>query len=179
MNKNLPNAISISRIVFSISLLAILNVKWLFCIVYLLIGISDFLDGYLARKYKLESEFGAKLDSISDLVFFSILTILILTQFISIFFSLGFYIIVVVVIRIFSIILGLTRFKKFVFVHTIANKVCGVLVYIVPLWILFIETRIYPVLVLICCFVAALEESIILVMNDQIDVNTKSIFHKK
>lgn len=39
----------------------------------LLLGVLfDFLDGYLARKLKQESEFGAELDSLSDLVTFGV-----------------------------------------------------------------------------------------------------------
>ena len=36
---------------------------------YIYCGISDILDGFIARKTKNESEIGAKLDSVSDIIF--------------------------------------------------------------------------------------------------------------
>lgn len=49
--------------------LAFLPVGAGFWAVYLLCGLSDMLDGALARRLKAESELGSKLDSLGDLAF--------------------------------------------------------------------------------------------------------------
>lgn len=49
-------------------LLILYNKKMEFLVVFVLAGITDFLDGFLARKYHQASSFGAKLDSAADLL---------------------------------------------------------------------------------------------------------------
>ena len=46
-----------------------------FMIVYTFAGLTDVLDGWLARKNQTASEFGARLDSIADLLFYGVLLI--------------------------------------------------------------------------------------------------------
>ena len=45
-------------------------------ILYFICGFTDILDGYIARKTKTESNFGTKLDTISDLLFFIVMFII-------------------------------------------------------------------------------------------------------
>ena len=39
-----------------------------FWVLYLIAGLTDMLDGFLARRWGVESKFGARLDSLADLV---------------------------------------------------------------------------------------------------------------
>ena len=64
--KQIPNILSAVRIALSFLLLALTKDTALFLIVYLIIGISDILDGWLARSLHVQSELGAHLDSIGD-----------------------------------------------------------------------------------------------------------------
>ena len=57
-NKNLPNCISAVRILGTASLLFIEPLSDPFLIVYTLSGITDVLDGFIARKMKTTSELG-------------------------------------------------------------------------------------------------------------------------
>ena len=68
---NLANYISISRIVLSVLILFTELSSALFFVIFILCGVSDFLDGYIARKYGLNSDLGANLDSLADVIFFS------------------------------------------------------------------------------------------------------------
>ena len=40
-----------------------------FWVLYVIVGTTDILDGYLARRWGVESKFGARLDSLADFVF--------------------------------------------------------------------------------------------------------------
>lgn len=66
----MANIITLIRIGLAISLLFIKKYSLLFLIVYSICGFTDILDGYIARKTKTESNLGAKLDTVSDLLFF-------------------------------------------------------------------------------------------------------------
>lgn len=76
---NLPVFITLSRIIFTIALVASFNYivnKGLLLLIFLIIAMTDFLDGFLARRLNQVTEFGAVLDPIADKFF--ILSILIL-----------------------------------------------------------------------------------------------------
>ena len=67
--KNAANVLTFSRILFAIAMLLASPFSAVFWICYLCAGLSDVLDGIVARKCKQESDFGARLDSIADFVF--------------------------------------------------------------------------------------------------------------
>ena len=69
--KNLPNYITSIRLVFTIPLIFFLetnNILFVWIII-LFGGITDYLDGYIARKFKLKTKIGAILDPLADKVF--------------------------------------------------------------------------------------------------------------
>lgn len=68
--KHVPNIITLSRVLLSLTLLLLYDRPWLFFMVYLIAGMSDMLDGYLARVYDVQSTLGATLDTIADLCLF-------------------------------------------------------------------------------------------------------------
>ena len=67
--KRLPNVISVLRVAGSIGLLSCDVAGWMFWALYALCGISDMVDGWLARRLHAESNTGAILDSVSDILF--------------------------------------------------------------------------------------------------------------
>tara|TARA_Y100000996_G_scaffold376555_1_gene328013 strand:- start:59 stop:598 length:540 start_codon:yes stop_codon:yes gene_type:complete len=63
------NLITFSRILLAVVIFMLLmspNGYLLSLILFFFAGISDYFDGYLARKYKIESQFGEVLDPIAD-----------------------------------------------------------------------------------------------------------------
>jgi len=68
--KNIPNTLTFLRIALSILLypLAYFQEREMFLGVFLVACLTDGIDGYLARKWKTTSEFGAKWDTIADQV---------------------------------------------------------------------------------------------------------------
>ena len=66
----IPNLITTIRIIGSFCLLFVQPLGKAFYIIYSISGLSDALDGYVARKTNSISELGSKLDSIADLCFY-------------------------------------------------------------------------------------------------------------
>lgn len=67
--KNLPNFITFLRIPLAVMMVLAAPLSAFFWSCYCLGGISDLLDGFAARKLNLQSNAGARLDSIADVVF--------------------------------------------------------------------------------------------------------------
>ena len=67
--KRIPDLLSMSRIVLCLPLLLVDAMTVPFWVLYLIAGITDMLDGFLARRWGVESKFGARLDSLADFVF--------------------------------------------------------------------------------------------------------------
>ena len=72
MYRNLANIITLTRILFSMLFLFTAAFSRDFYLCYLICGISDMLDGSVARYFHSESEFGFRLDSLTDFIFFAI-----------------------------------------------------------------------------------------------------------
>ena len=94
-------------------------------------------DGYLARKLGCESKTGALLDSLADLVFvvcccFKLIPAVAFPKWLWIWGG------AIVIIKVINQISALVMYKKFVFPHTVANKITGVLLFVgvqISLWI--------------------------------------------
>ena len=127
--KHLPNIITALRIVGSIGILFCIVAGWQFWTLYAICGISDMIDGWLARKLHVESKTGSVLDSIADLLFLACCAIKLL-PILSIPSWLWIWAGIIVIIKIVNLILSLIIFKKFYLPHTIANKLTGFLLFL-------------------------------------------------
>ena len=70
-----PNICTMLRIVGTVGLLLIRPLTLPFYILYTFCGITDVLDGTIARATNSTSEFGARLDSIADLIFYAVMIV--------------------------------------------------------------------------------------------------------
>ena len=97
--------------------------------IYGLCGISDMLDGFLARKLHAESKAGAVLDSMADICFVVCCAIRLIpaTQILS---WLLIWAGVIVAIKIINQVSALIVFRRFCFPHTKANKLTGILLFL-------------------------------------------------
>ncbi len=127
--KRLPNVISALRIAGSIGLLFCDVAGWLFWALYALCGISDMVDGPLARKLQAESKTGAVLDSVADIVFVACCAIRLLPV-LEIPVWLCIWAGVIVFIKMVNQVSALAVFKRFCFPHTWANKLTGFLLFL-------------------------------------------------
>ena len=127
--KYLPNTLTALRIAGSIGLLFCNVAGWQFLTLYVLCGLSDMIDGWLARKLQAESKTGSVLDSIADLSFVVCCAIQLL-PILSIPLWLWIWAGIIVIIKIVNQISSLIIIKKFCFPHTIANKLTGFLLFL-------------------------------------------------
>ena len=157
MKKYIANIITGSRIVFSLPLLFIsLSSAW-FYILYLFCGLTDMIDGAIARKTGAVSKFGAKLDTVADLVFMFVCSIKILPL-MHIPVLLWVWIIIVALIKIFNIALVFIRKKKLISIHRILNKTTGFTLFFFPLSLTFVENNYSVVTVCVLATIAVIQE---------------------
>ena len=155
--KSLPNAISALRFLGAVCLLFFGVESCAFWAIYFVCGLSDMLDGYLARKLRCESKTGAILDSLADLDFvacccYKLIPVLAFPKWLWIWGG------VIVATKIINQISALVMYKKCVFPHTVANKVTGFLLFVgVPLTV-FLESIVPIVIVAVVATFAAVQE---------------------
>ena len=157
MKKHLANIITGSRIVLSLPLLLIpLTSAWFYAL-YLLCGLSDMIDGAVARRTKSASEFGAKLDTVSDFVFMTVVLIKFVPH-LHIPVWLWIWIGVIAMMKLGNAVWGFVRTGKITFSHTVLNKVTGLLLFLLPVTISFVDlTYILPIVCTVAT-VAAIHE---------------------
>ena len=157
MVKHIANIITGFRILGSILLLFYPAFSAAFYITYLLCGFSDMIDGTIARKTNSMSSFGSKLDTIADLVFVMVSIIKLLPA-LHIPGWLWVWGGVIGLIKIANIIWGYIAKKQFIALHTMMNKATGLLLFLLPLTISFVDLHCSAIVVCSIATLAALEE---------------------
>ena len=128
----LANSITISRILFSISLLVVPPRGVLFAAFYLLCGVTDVLDGFAARRLHTESEKGAMLDSVADL-FFAVVYAVKILPLLHVPLWLWIWTAFIAAAKITGIVIAGKRSHRFVIEHSFGNKLTGILLFLLPL----------------------------------------------
>ena len=146
----MANIVTGCRILCSIGMLFFPAFSLGFFILYLICGLTDMVDGTIARKTNTASEFGAKLDSTADFIFVAAALLKILPV-LDIPCWLWGWILGIALVKIANVISGFVREKRFMVEHTILNKMTGFLLFLLPLTVLFIELKYSAAVV---CFVA-------------------------
>ena len=155
---NAANIITIVRILCSLALLFCVPLSLPFYALYTAAGLSDIFDGWIARKTNTATKFGAKLDTLADIVFAAVVLIKLLPIL-----ALPVWIIVwvgvIALIKLVNIVIGFVRNHTLTAVHSVINKVAGVLVFILPFTIPIINIQYTAGLVFVVATVAAIMES--------------------
>ena len=155
--KNLANYISVSRIIMSIIFFITETFSIAFYIIYIYCGISDMLDGFIARKSKNESKIGARLDSISDIIFVIIAMIKIL-PFLNLTNGIIIWTAFIVFIKIVNVTYSYIYYKQIVLPHTTANKITGFILFIAPFIIINTNSVIFEIIICSIATFAAAQE---------------------
>lgn len=175
--KHLPNVITLSRIVSALALMPIRAFSQAFFVVYTYCGVSDALDGFLARKLNSANENGARLDSIADIVFYAVTAFKIMPVICSKFTPLIWCIIAAaVMIRIISYAAAAIKYRRFASLHTYLNKLTGFFVFTVPYIIFMPFAESACMIISVVAVLAATEELIIHIRTYQYCADRKTLF---
>ena len=153
----MANFITGLRIVFSVVLLFCPALSPAFYALYIAAGVTDMIDGAVARKTGTVSEFGAKLDTTADFVLVVVCLIKLLPV-LHVPAWLYIWIAIIAFIKVANILAGYIRQKEFLSVHSIMNKVTGGLLFVFPLTLSFIDLRYSAAVVCVVATAAAIHE---------------------
>jgi len=157
MKKYIANIITGSRVAFSFPLLFIPLSSALFYILYLFCGLTDMIDGAIARKTGAVSPFGARLDTVADFVFMFVCSIKILPL-MHIPVWLWVWITLIALTKIFSIAFVFIRKKKLISIHSVFNKTTGFALFLLPLSLTLVETTYSVATICVLATIAVIQE---------------------
>ena len=148
---NLPNSITAARMAGTAALLLVRPLTPGFYILYTLTGLTDVLDGWIARRTGTASDFGARMDSAADLLFYAVvlcrlLPILDVRMPPEIWYAVG----GVLLLRLLGYAVAAVRYRRFAALHTKLNKLTGLCVFSIAY---LLDS---PALVPVCCLICLL-----------------------
>ncbi|MBR4135261.1 MAG: CDP-alcohol phosphatidyltransferase family protein [Bacteroidales bacterium] len=155
----MANLISAFRILCSVALLFCAALSPVFYVLYITAGVSDMVDGWVARKTNTVSKFGSKLDTVADTLFVvvclvKLLPVLHLPIWIYVWVGL------IACIKVFNIVYSYVVRKQFLADHSILNKVTGALLFVFPLTLSVIDVKYSAALVCATTTVAGIREGV-------------------
>ncbi len=147
--------ITLLRIPLSLCLLLPMDMVLFLC-VYALCGLTDVLDGIVARRFHLQSALGAKLDSAADLFMVGVIVFKLFERGMVAYFLP--WIIAITAIRLLSMLVVFLKHRMFGVLHTWANKLTGLLLFFVLPLSYFINDKIVGWVLIAAGLYAACEE---------------------
>jgi CDP-diacylglycerol--glycerol-3-phosphate 3-phosphatidyltransferase len=177
---NLADYFTMLRIVGTLAFLFLEPFTLAFYIVYTICGLSDIVDGWIARATKTTTQIGARLDSAADLLFYACMVGKILPALLQKLPMTFWWIMnVVLVIRFLSYLVAALKFKCFASLHTCIHKATGLLLFLLPY---FLSTGIGVVYCFIGCIVVgirSLEELLIHLIRKTYNSKVQAIWMVK
>ena len=152
MKQHIANLLTGFRILGSVLLLFVPVFSSEFYLIYLLCGLSDMIDGTIARKTKSSSEFGARLDTAADLVFVTVSLVRLFPQ-LHLCLWHRIWVGAIAVVKIGTIVWGFVLEIRLISLHTMMNKITGLVLFLLPLSLSFVELKYSFILV---CSVATI-----------------------
>ena len=157
MKKQIANIITSCRILGSIGLLFCPVFSDGFYVLYLFCGLTDMVDGTVARKTGAASSFGARLDTVADFLFV-IASFVKLIPVIRIPVWTWVWVAVIAVVKLVNLFWGILGRKQIPSLHTIANKATGLCLFLLPLTMSFVDLRYTAPVVCVIATIAAIQE---------------------
>lgn len=149
-----------------------------FLVVYALAGLTDVLDGWVARKTGTVSDFGARLDSIADLLFYGCL----LLRLFPILHrdlpgEIWYAVAAILFVRLCAYGTAAVKYHRFASLHTWLNKLTGFTVFLLPFVLLTPVALPYSWGLCTLAFAASMEELAIHLGQAHYSPDRKSLFH--
>ncbi|MCL2605264.1 MAG: CDP-alcohol phosphatidyltransferase family protein [Defluviitaleaceae bacterium] len=148
----------------------------LFYIIYTWCIFSDIADGYIARKKRVTSNFGAIYDSTADLLLIGILLFVLIPAL-----SLRPWIMVLIGLvlgtRAIALGIGWMKYKTLSLLHTYSNKGAGLIMACFPLFLGLFGLNAAFLIIFFAAFGSAVEEMVITLRANKLDRNIISVFH--
>ena len=168
------------RILATISLIFIEPLSVLFFVIYTLAGISDILDGYFARKFDVVSEFGSRLDSISDYLYYIVMVFKIIPMlWAELPRKIWIAVISITIYRILVYIYAWKKYHLFASLHTVLNKISGFGFFAMPYALKLSVITPLCIAVAVITATAVTEEFVIHLKSDHYTGHVRSIFSIK
>lgn len=176
---NLANFVTSLRLFGAIAMIFITPLSTAFYIVYTVCGLSDGIDGTIARKMGTSSEFGARLDSVSDILFYLVMFIKLMPVLWATMPTWIWYIVAaVLVVRLAAYGIALVKYRRMAAIHTYVNKVTGALVFLVPYMLLLPCEVVLCAITAVIAMIGSAEEFVIHAVSPKYQTERKSIFAK-
>ena len=153
----MANTITFFRMAAGIVLLSCPVFSPAFYVFYIAAGLSDMLDGFVARQTDTVSKLGTRLDTMADFVLVVVCLIKLL-PILSIPAWLYAWIGIIAFIKVVNIISGFAVQKRFVPVHSVMNKATGALLFLLPLTIPAVPLKYSAIIVCAAATFAAIQE---------------------
>ena len=174
---NLADILSFFRIAGTLLLVVLQPLSASFFLLYALTGLTDILDGWIARKTKTASDFGAKLDSVADLLFYAVVLFLVIPLLWNTLPSGIWYAVAsIAVVRISAYLIAAMKYRQFAPLHTYLNKLTGMVVFLVPFSLVTRYATFFCWIACLMAAVASVEELAIHIYSSTCCPNTKSVF---
>ena len=172
----LPNLLTALRIAGAVCMIFMPPLTQAFFIIYTLCGVSDVLDGTIARARHSESDFGARLDSVADFSFFGVLML----KALPVVYSempegIWYTVCAVLVVRLTAYAVGALRYRRFAALHTWLNKLTGGAIFLLPYALVFSYGTGYLRIVCALALLAAVEELAMNIRFKEYRADRKSI----
>ena len=151
------NAITGFRIIISLLMLRFEVFSPEFYACYLAAGVSDMIDGSVARRLGTSSKLGEKLDTAADFVFVAAALYKLLPA-IGISKAILIWVGFIALIKLINLVSGFAVQKQFAAVHSPANKLTGVVLFCLPLTISVIDIKCSAVFACAVATFAAIQE---------------------
>lgn len=146
-----------SRMLFSLTLLAFPLPLPAFAALYLLCGITDMLDGFVARRLHTESDRGAILDSAADLLFAAAYAVRILPQ-LSVPLWIWIWAAAIAAAKVTGILIAGKKTHGLAIAHSFGNKLTGLLLFLLPLSVCIADVKYGAALACAAATVTAIAE---------------------
>lgn len=177
LRKHAANAITLTRIALLPFLALSYGNVWLFCMLYLICGATDMVDGWIARKTGSHSQLGARLDSVADLCMFAAVLIWCWVRIGADIHPFLPWIILTVAIRGLNLIIAAWKYRSFAILHTWGNKLTGGLLFFAPFIIAFGSLDwLWPACIL--SSLSAIEELVLHLFSRSLDLNKRGLFFR-